>query len=300
MATGILRLSLGSLTLGQRLEKVISWAERIISARLSPYWRKRLAAIAPPAPLRMEALGTWEPQTTGLVKRLLRRGMTMADVGASIGYYTLLAAPLVEDAGHVYAFEPDPRILPALNQNVQVGSHNSRVTIVPAAVTNRPGKARLFLAEPGLRDASLYTLDGDTNHSTEVEATSLDAYFAALGWPRVDLVKMDIEGAERLALDGMRELSQRNLQLKLIVEFCPSIQRKAGVSPDEFFNLLREAGFTRVYAILGDGAGYVPRGRRGEKLSLEPLDIPQDVPRLMSMIGDSTVNLFCDKDEMQR
>jgi len=116
--------------------------------------------------------------------------------------------------------------------------------------------------------------------SISVETTSLDNFFEGEGWPSVKVIKMDIEGAEKAALEGMRQLVARNLSLKLIMEFSPGTQVGAGVSPDELFSILTEIGFTKFFAI---------------RSSLEPLNIPQDIPHLVQMAGGGYVNLLCEK-----
>jgi hypothetical protein len=113
-----------------------------------------------------------------------------------------------------------------------------------------------------------------------VETITLDDFFAGEGWPPVHLIKMDIEGAEKLALEGMMELSARNPDLKLILEFSPGTQRAASVTPEELFDTLATLGFRKFFAIKG---------------GLQPLAIPEDIPRLVRLAGDGYVNLLCEK-----
>lgn len=92
---------------------------------------------------------------------------------------------------------------------------------------------------------------------------------------------MDIEGAERAALDGMEELSCRNPQMRLIIEFNPTTMQAAGVTPDEFFAMLQSRGFEQISSI----------GKTLRRLDLE-LDIPQLV-RKANRRGN--INLLCEK-----
>ena len=76
-----------------------------------------------------------------------------------------------------------------------------------------------------------------------VETTSLDYFFEQAGWPPVHLIKMDIEGAELAALQGMTKLIERNRAMYLMLEFVPQILRSAGVNPDDLLGRLRGLGF---------------------------------------------------------
>lgn len=292
-SSGLFRLRLGRVTLGERLDWTYGAVTRAAFRVLSPWWETRLMnalrSALPPTPLVMLALNSWEQETTRLFRRLLRPDMRVVDAGAQIGYYTLLAAMEVGPAGHVYAFEPDPDSLPLLRRNVRTGGYEGWVTVVPMALSDRRGDADLFLGK-GEGISSLYRTRDSTRGSemvdrgsARVKVVSLDAYFADLGWPRIDLIKMDIEGAERLALAGMVELARRNSHLKLIVEFCPQHIRDAGATVDDFFDALRHVGLTQV-RVVSNGA--------------EPLRVPQDLPRLTEIGDRGTVNLLCQRGDV--
>lgn len=158
----------------------------------------------------------YEPEVKKTVIQFLRPGMTMIDAGANIGYYTLLAARAVGPHGHVYAFEPMPSTVELLRKNVEVNGYNDRVTIVPKAVTDKSSKVRIFLDDVHSGVSSMFS-SGDKKDFVDVEGVSLDEFFSQQAWPPIHIIKMDIEGAEKLALDSMRELIHRNPELKLIV-----------------------------------------------------------------------------------
>ena len=101
----------------------------------------------------------------------------------------------------------------------------------------------------------------------------------ARGWPRVDVIKIDIEGHEKAALEGARVLIEKNPKLQSIIEFHPGNLTAAGVIPESFFTTLMELGFKNFYAI-----------RNG----LQSLNIPDDIPHLIKMAGNGNVNLFCE------
>ena len=190
----------------------------------------------------------YEPETTNLLLSLLRPAMTFVDIGAHIGYYCLLSSRKLGPARKVFAFEPDPRNYALLTANI---SANNCTNVVPVqkAVADYTGKGRLFLATSSVPH-SLYKDNSIPISSTiEIDVVSLDDYFSQLGWPSVDVIKMDIEGAEIPALKGMKELSSRNPSLKLILEFKPRRILAAGYTVEEFFRVLTELGFTSIQDI---------------------------------------------------
>src|SRR6266487_4280499 len=151
------------------------------------------------------SLDAYEPEVNEQITKLLQPGMIMVDVGANVGWYTLLAARAVDASGCVYAFEASPSTVEVLRKNVAASGH-SNIKIISKGVTNKAGKVPFFV-EDASGASSLFS-SGHEVTRTEVEAISLDEFFQKEDWPPVHLVKIDIEGAEKLALDGMRQLSQ--------------------------------------------------------------------------------------------
>lgn len=280
--SGIFKLRFGQRTMGDYLEKSIS-AVLTIGRRILHPWHNTwlwntLRVLIPPAPLRLLVLDTYEPETTHLFRQLLRPGMTVVDMGAFIGHYSILGAMEVGKFGHVYAFEPDPRILPKLKYNVHLSGCEDNVTIIPAAVSNKTGEGQLFSGKEGWQTIYPRAVD---HMSVPIEVTSLDTYFNALGWPTVDLMKMDIDGAEIWALEGMVELSRRNPHLKLVIEFAPYHIREAGGTPERFFETLQRVGFSRFFTISKE---------------LRRLVIPRDLAWLVEKAEHMTVNLLCKRN----
>jgi len=132
-----------------------------------------------------------------------------------------------------------------LVRNLIVNSFTD-VVAVQAAVADFCGNKAFYHVLGG--GSSLYKrMDGAS--VTTVRVTTLDKFFSQLNWPRIDLVKMDIEGAEYAALKGAKELVCRNDSLNMVVEFNPSTLEAAGVSPREFLELLMEMGFRQVRVV---------------------------------------------------
>jgi FkbM family methyltransferase len=182
----------------------------------------------------------YEPLETALFKRELKPGQVVLDIGANIGYYTLLAARLVGPKGKVYAFEPDPVNFQLLRKNVEANGYGN-VILVNKAVSNKTKATRLYLNETNKGDHRLYD-SGDGRRSIAVEVVALDRFFKQLD-KKVHFIKMDIQGAEAAALEGMKGLIRANRALKLVMEFEPSNLRRFGSDPQKVLQTLKKAGF---------------------------------------------------------
>ena len=189
-------------------------------------------------------LDQYEPETTRVFHELLRPGMRVVDIGAHGGYFSLIAASHVGPNGTVYAFEPFPPSFNALNRNIALNGYQNIMTI-QKAVTSKTERAELIVNSKGSDRHSLYTVDHEEQkEAIKVETIALDDFLRERDWPRVDLIKMDIEGAEPAALKGMAH-SLRNCQIRLLVtEFSPRSLRAAGFDPYRFLCDLFEAGFS--------------------------------------------------------
>ena len=193
-------------------------------------------------------LDRYEPETTQLFQRLLQPGMTVVDIGAHGGYFSLMGASRVGPAGKVYAFEPYPASFEELQRNIELNGYKS-IHAVRKAVSDRTGVRKLLVNPKGSDRHSLYAGESAWKpNSPEVETTSLDDFLETCNWPRVDLIKMDIEGAEPAALAGMEQTLERCGVRFLITEFSPSALKAAGFEPRGFLQELTDMGFS-LYAI---------------------------------------------------
>lgn len=193
--------------------------------------------------LGLSLLGRFEPFETQVIRELLSPGDVAVDVGANIGYYTLLMAQCVGSEGEVHAFEPAPENFALLERNVQENSA-VQVTLEEAAVGDCTGRIVFFESRTDLSDHRTYETT-ETRIKYEVPCFSLDGYCA--GKPglaeRIDLIKMDIQGAEFHALQGMMELLRTNRKLKLVTEFWPHGFESCQLAPEDFLSQLEEHGF---------------------------------------------------------
>lgn len=180
----------------------------------------------------------WEEYQTVLFKQNIKKGDIVIDIGAHIGYYTLIAASIVGKKGKVYAFEPDLKNFSILMQNIKVNKYKNIIPI-NKAVTEKNTKLNLFINPTNTGDHRIYE-PKDKRKTIEIDAVTLDSM---LKNEKIDLIKMDIQGSEILALKGAPYVLANNKALKIITEFWPGGLRLSGGSAEEFLYLLRRNKF---------------------------------------------------------
>lgn len=155
------------------------------------------------------------------------RGGVAVDAGAYIGYLTVELARAVGPAGRVYAIEPDPAAAAALRANLRRNHVEDRADVIQQAVAATPGRAVLHLSGSGQTN-SLAAVAG-SHGSIDVAVTTIDDVLARE--TRVDVAKVDVEGAELLALGGMQETLRRQRDLALVVECNRRCSRACAAPP---------------------------------------------------------------------
>lgn len=219
--------------------------------------------------------GSIENFETLLFKNELRRGMTVVDIGANWGYYTLIASSIVGENGRVFAFEPEPKNYEILLKNIKINNCNN-VVAFKKACSNKSGYGKLFISSE-MASHSLYYAE-DKNHYIEVELVTLDEIFKEKE-KTIDIIKMDIEGGEMTALEGMINILLKNDKIKIFTEFYPDKIRASGYTPENFINRLIEYGFSIFYI-----------DETNEKL------VPVKVNECMLLCETkNNINLFCVK-----
>jgi FkbM family methyltransferase len=190
-------------------------------------------------------LGSYEPQETALVRAILRPGATFVDVGANWGYFTLLGAAAVGSTGRVVSLEPDPRLFARLRENVALNGLD-RVECLEVAAGEAPGELVLEGYDEkqdnwGLSKLSSGGASGQGPRFT-VATRPLDALLEKT--ERVDLLKMDIEGAEDVALRGMRDGLARGTYRRVLLELHPTLLAGRGSSVEAATEPLVRARYT--------------------------------------------------------
>jgi FkbM family methyltransferase len=231
--------------------------------------------------LLLAAHGVYEPFETDLLQKQIRPGDAVVDVGANIGYYTLLFARRVGPQGRVFAFEPDPTNFDLLQRNVQRNGYTN-VTLVRKAVAAQSGKLRLYLCENNKGDHRTYD-SHDGRPSLEIEAVSLDDYFIDYRGT-LSLIKMDIQGAEEGALRGMKRVLRGHPCVKVATEFWPIGLKRFGTSAQAFLDSLRRQGF-QLY--------HINEAAR----TLAPADAPE-LLRMYVPEKENYTNLLCAREPL--
>ena len=202
------------------LAKPVADKRRSLRYHLRRAWNRLLPRL--PVPLRLDPgiwwiarndavsddlwQGTFELPERAFVQRVLRPGMTVLDVGAHAGFYTLLASACVGDAGRVIAFEPSPRERAHLRGHLRL-NRRANVTVEEVAIGDAAGSGALFVFDGRTTGCNSFHL-ADVRGATPITVPirTLDDYYARGAFQRVDLVKMDIDGAELAALRGAEQM----------------------------------------------------------------------------------------------
>jgi FkbM family methyltransferase len=174
-------------------------------------------------------LGTYEPELQSAVRKLIPEGATIYDIGANIGYVSLLLEKAAKNDGHIYAFEALPSNVAQLNRNVELNGKTEKITIIPAAVTNITGKAHFKVHPSGGMGKVAGSAGREDQYLDDivVDAVSLDDFVFNQHNPPPQVIKMDIEGGEVLAFPGMYRVLREFHPLMLIELHGPDSSRIA-------------------------------------------------------------------------
>ena len=208
-------------------------------------WGGRLLVPADDLSLMPElvARGTYDVPFTAFVQQQIQPGDVAIDVGAHVGLFTLLLGYQVWERGRVIAYEPHPRLLALLRDNVAMNWLDDRVEIVPRAVAASEGHAQLAAPrrfqmlgtiQPPHEDVLLAGHRTDTIETIDVETEPLDARVGRL--ERIDLIKIDVEGAEERVFAGMSGLLGSGIVRRVCFEL---IRPSLGDDWDAFARRLR-------------------------------------------------------------
>jgi FkbM family methyltransferase len=193
---------------------------------------------------RICLFGIWEPDITAFVGRRLAEGDTFVDVGANVGYYTLLASQLVGGLGRVVAVEVSPSILALLEANLALAGCPQTVRTVHAAAAAAPGTLTVFRGPDHLLGWTSTLARRGLTPETQVEAAPLDELLTPEELATARLVKIDVEGSEADVLAGSgRLITHGRRDLEILVELSARWSPKIGGSPEEALQPLFDAGF---------------------------------------------------------
>ncbi len=190
--------------------------------------------------------GVAEPETRDFLLRFLKTGMVFLDIGAHLGEFALYAATKVGTTGEVHAFEPHPEICEILRQNVALNAFQG-IKVSQAAVSDIDGSVEFAISEdPAASFIWSKKAQAATRIRTiEVPSITLDTYWKGNG-KKIDLIKVDVEGAELLVLKGSRSLLCKESTDAPVIhfEYFPSNMTTFGYDPQDLFTFLHDYGYT--------------------------------------------------------
>lgn len=164
--------------------------------------------------------GEYEPHTTKIFESLVKEGDVAVDVGASIGYFTLVLARLVGKSGIVISVEPSSNQFPYLRENINANEYDARVdayNVGAWSATTDDQKLKV-----------------NTWHKGPLQTVALDEILPK----KVDFIKIDTDGAEPEVLKGLEKTIQNNPQLKMVIEFYPQYIKNMGLNPQDMIDFL--------------------------------------------------------------
>lgn len=211
--------------------------------------------------------GELEPGTRVIIERLVKPGTTFVDVGANIGLHTLAAARAMHGTGKVFAFEPFGPTRLLLSESVFINGFARTVEVHEAAVAAKTGSSVLYLGQTSGYH-SLYPLDDAASADHQAVHVPLVALSDVIPLTeRVDLIKIDVEGAELDVVRSAQPYIDANPDIAVIVEFGPSHLERTNCSPEDWFRVFADLGL--VYRVIESRTGGLTDATLAELLALE-------------------------------
>lgn len=197
--------------------------------------------------------GSYELPTIRHIRSYLTPGTVCIDVGAQMGYLSLAMATSAQRQTVVHAFEPEDQNAARFLENMALNSITN-VQLHREAVSNVEGTLQLFLSKTANAGthSTLYNERTVTEESIQIPAITLDAFVRKHGLQRLDLIKVDVEGAEFEVLQGADHVL-RTLRPRVILELCDTLQIERGLSSRQIKEFMVERGYS-PYTIADDGA----------------------------------------------
>jgi FkbM family methyltransferase len=199
----------------------------------------------------------YETQEVDLLRKCLKPGGRFLDIGANIGYFTVLAAKHVGTGGEVVAFEPEPHNFKILKKNIELNDLTN-VLIENYAAIDQKRKLTLYLSSYNFGDHRIFDGDDDSMENigrrkerVDVQGVRLDDYLRVTHF-KPDFIKIDVQGAENSVLAGLTGTLAECEDIQLLLEIWPDGMRQFGTDPSEVLNLLAALGL-QVFQLQSDG-----------------------------------------------
>jgi FkbM family methyltransferase len=198
--------------------------------------------------------GYWESEVTLAIARAVQPGSWCLDVGANHGYYTLVLAAGAGPSGHVTAVEPNPRSVDLMNRSLDVNGFFEYVDVVSTAMSDHAGEPVKFFV-PKYRGMNARVSAGESSPGDTIETRTETIDNLTSDWPRVDVVKIDVEGSEEAVWRGMRRVLSENPDITIILE----VNGARYEDPLAFLNEIEREGFALRHIDLDGEARDVAR-----------------------------------------
>ena len=191
--------------------------------------------------------GEWEPDLTRFIAGRLADGDVFVDVGANVGYYSLLAAECVGPRGKVVAVEASPTVVEHLYRHVAANDAGDRIRVENKAASRTPGRLTMY-AGPARNVGMTTTVESHGMHAeSEVEALPLGSMLTAEEIAAIRLIKIDVEGAEPDVVTGMTSLiTSMRADAEIVIELSPKWWRDQTLQPTDVLRPFTDAGF-KIY-----------------------------------------------------
>lgn len=185
--------------------------------------------------------GYYEKELGDLLKKIIKPTDVFIDVGANIGYFSLLVAHRFSSA-KVISFEPVADLYKKMNDNITLNSIKNIITENTAA-GEVSGEREIFVSAPdNLGMSSFHKPENYSGYKEKTKVVAIDEWFKSSGLSQIDIVKLDIEGSELAALKGMKEILQ-NFKPFLIIEINPETLSMFNLQPSDIYDFLQHEGF---------------------------------------------------------
>lgn len=194
--------------------------------------------------------GHYEKELGELLKKIVRPGDVFLDLGANIGYFSLLVA-INSPSANIISFEPAKDLFHYMNDNISLNNIKN-VSAINAAAGEINEEKDLFISSPDNSGmSSFHQPENYSGKKERVKVLSMDEWFKTSGLSKIDIIKLDIEGSELAALKGMKEILQKQKPV-LIVEVNPETLSMFNLRPSDIYDYLKQLNF-EGFLILENG-----------------------------------------------
>lgn len=212
----------------------------------------------------------YEPLESSFIRENLRPGHIFLDIGANIGWFTLLASTIIGPNGRIHAFEPRSDIFSHLTNTIEINNLGATVSLYPFALGDSANSVRLAWDPDSNNLGGSFVASGEIPDSFISESINLRR-MDDLRIPNVDMIKMDVEGAEMLVLKGAQQTFERCRPIVLSEVTPVSLEAVSGVDVDEFFDFFGSRdyrGFIIDPVRFGEPVASFPRGWHKELVNI--------------------------------